>query len=263
MLKPTRYAASIASTFTQSSQSRCRSNCPTNCSNARLPANQRSFPIRLLPLLAICLLPAATLHAQSSDETSGIDPFESAIAVRVVNIEAVVTNEDGKRVAGLTAQDFALEVDERAAPIDFFTEVSEGQLSRETAENDLPPGATPGRTLPTNLLLFIDDALTVRRDRDRVLESFRHQIEDFATPPNISIVAFDGRSLDHLTSWTDDPDQISSALLQAMQRPAHGALRNAERGTMDSWSRDREVLEKEQQILIEGSASGGDGASAA
>src|SRR4029077_4648531 len=48
------------------------------------------------------------------------------IDVRVVNVEAVVTDGRGQVVHGLTAADLALVVDGKEVPIDYFTEVRDG-----------------------------------------------------------------------------------------------------------------------------------------
>ena len=53
--------------------------------------------------------------------------FGESIDVRVVNVEAVVTNRKGARIPGLTAADFRLLVDGREVSIDYFTEVAGGQ----------------------------------------------------------------------------------------------------------------------------------------
>ncbi|HEX6862889.1 MAG TPA: hypothetical protein VF414_08745, partial [Thermoanaerobaculia bacterium] len=71
-------------------------------------------------LLAAFLIPLA-VPAQTREET-----FGESIDVRVVNVEAVVTDRRGNRVTGLTAGDFRLLVDGVEVPVDYFTEVAEG-----------------------------------------------------------------------------------------------------------------------------------------
>src|SRR5215218_7873449 len=75
-------------------------------------------------LLAAVLLPLAA-PAQTNEDT-GEETFGESIDVRVVNVEAVVTDRKGDRVQGLTAGDFRLLVDGVEVPIDYFTEVADG-----------------------------------------------------------------------------------------------------------------------------------------
>jgi hypothetical protein len=56
---------------------------------------------------------------------SEIPVLDETIDVRVVNIEAVVTDASGQRVRGLSAGDFRLLVDGQEVPVEYFTEVEE------------------------------------------------------------------------------------------------------------------------------------------
>ena len=70
-----------------------------------------------LPLLLLNVLPLA---AQSPAPPPA---FSDSVDVRVVNVEAVVTDRQGQRVMGLTAKDFRLLIDGRETPIDDFAEI--------------------------------------------------------------------------------------------------------------------------------------------
>src|SRR5687767_3701640 len=74
------------------------------------------------PAVAV-VLAALPLMAQ---EQPRVQTFEEAIDVRVVNVEAVVTDAAGRQVRGLTAGDFRLLVDGREVPVEYFTEVADG-----------------------------------------------------------------------------------------------------------------------------------------
>src|SRR6185436_19064743 len=83
--------------------------------------------------LAAATLAATSLAAQPPapaaalpSETAIPPAFGETIDVRVVNVEAVVTDRKGERVRGLTKEDFRLLVDGREMPIEFLTEVNEG-----------------------------------------------------------------------------------------------------------------------------------------
>ena len=81
-------------------------------------------PLRLLPVL---LALAAPLAAQQPAPEEPASIFGETIDVRVVNVEAVVTDRQGNRVTGLGPGDFRLRVDGKEVPIEYFTEVRGGQ----------------------------------------------------------------------------------------------------------------------------------------
>src|SRR3954470_12541244 len=72
-------------------------------------------------------------------------PFGESIDVRVVNVEAVVTDHKGGRVPGLNAADFRLMVDGHEVPIDYFTEVASGRggAAKPPASAAVPAPAAP------------------------------------------------------------------------------------------------------------------------
>src|SRR5688572_17228697 len=100
---------------------------------------------RRVVLLALCcclgLLPAAVwsdaaTQEQASSQSSLVgatstlgeapSDFGETVEVKVVNVEAVVTDRDGNRVPGLSADDFTLTVDGRPVPIRYFSEIRGG-----------------------------------------------------------------------------------------------------------------------------------------
>lgn len=186
--------------------------------------------VRLALLLTLLpILPSSPASAQEVD-----DVFGEVIDVRVVNIETVVTDRQGRRVSGLTPADFRLVVDGREVPIDYFSEVHEGRV--------LPPeGAAtrPGITAPreptvgsarhVNYLIFIDDFFSIGAHRDRVLEGLRRQLAGMGPDDRVAIVAFEGGSAERLLGWTDSREEIAAALDRASRRKARGLFRRAER----------------------------------
>src|SRR5688572_24921357 len=84
-------------------------------------------------LTAPVLADSAPPPAQSS--------FGESIDVRVVNVEAVVTDRRGKLVKGLSAADFRLLVDGKEVPIGYFTEVEEGEMATPLAQEGAPAPA--------------------------------------------------------------------------------------------------------------------------
>ena len=175
-------------------------------------------------LLAMALLPSPAPAQESATS------FGETIDVRVVNVEAVVTDRDGTRVFGLTPDDFQLLVDGEEVPIDFFTEFRGGQALRDV-------GASPWKIAPvsdfqaqgTSYLVFIDDFFSQRVDRDRVIRALEDELAFLGPDDRMAIVAWDGVRSEMLSTWTSNERELRRVLRAASARPAEGLAREAER----------------------------------
>lgn len=76
-------------------------------------------------LLLVFLATGVPAGAQAPDAPQPVPAFEESIDVQAVNLEAVVTDSRGRRVTGLTVEDFKLFVDGAETPITFFSPVEE------------------------------------------------------------------------------------------------------------------------------------------
>ena len=192
-------------------------------------------------LLAACLttaLPAAAWQqAQQPRQPTGSEPpadiFGEQIDVRVVNVEVVVTDKQGNRVSGLTPGDFRLRVDGKEVPIEYFSEVRGGQaIAPGASESGAPvpglPSLAPGTPVGTSYLVFIDDYFSLQPRRDEVLKSLKNELTRLGPEDRMAIVAYDGRSLDMLSTWSNSERVLSRAIDQALGRKALGVQRLAE-----------------------------------
>lgn len=184
--------------------------------------NRSSDCRALLALLAAVALlgvfGARPGHAQTAATT-----FGETIDVRVINVEVVVTDQEGRRVTGLGPGDFRLQVAGRERPIDYFTEVRDGRVV--DAEQQGIPAATgleAGQSVGTRYLVFIDELLTLGRDRDRLVSGVRHDLANLGPADRVAVVAFDGRKLELLTGWNGSHDELDQIFAAALERPTHG-----------------------------------------
>src|SRR5215813_11670056 len=139
--------------------------------------------VTLLALLGLFLAPAALAQAQPPRGTPAPPAnapqsvFGEQIDVRVVNVEVVVTDKQGNRVAGFTPEDFRLKVDGKAVPIEYFNEVRGGSAIAlaESAASSVKglPSLAPGSPVGTSYLVFIDDFFSLVTRRDDVLRSLK------------------------------------------------------------------------------------------
>jgi VWFA-related protein len=185
--------------------------------------------------LSVLALAVAAPSLPAGAQEPGGDVFGEAIDVRVVNVEAVVTDKRGHRVRGLTAADFRLLVDGQEVPIDYFTEVVGGEMASYPSEPGEPapaPAVAPGGKVGTSYLVFIDDSFSIGAHRDLVLDRLARDLGRLRPEDRMAVVAFDGRRIDRLSDWTGDRAALARVLAEARRRPAWGlhrlALRRSE-----------------------------------
>lgn len=192
-----------------------------------------------LAALGLLALPAV---AQDAPSTEGL--FTDEVDVRVVNLEVVVTQK-GERVTGLASDDFTLLVDGVETPIEFFTEIHGGRAVDRAPSSDVVPGHQPGAAVGTRYLVFVDDVFTLPSRRNRVLRRLSRDLERLQPEDSMAVVAFDGRSIELLSSWSDSPRQLAGAFRQAQDRPALGLRqRSQQRFDEDLWLANAGPLER-------------------
>lgn len=201
-----------------------------------VPATRFAAP-RPRTVLLLALAASLLLGAPAPGQNDPNEAFGEVIDVRVVNLEVVVTRGD-ERVRGLGPDDFVLEVDGREIPIEYFTEVSDGTAVRRpseaSAEDATLPALTPGESVGTSYLVFIDDYFTRQQDRDHVLEGLVEQISRLGPNDQMAVVGYDGQSLEMLSNWSDRPDELRRALRKAELRDTYGLKRLARNRAFES-----------------------------
>lgn len=197
--------------------------------------------LRFIPLALAALLATSPLISQTQPEQAPSSVFGEQIEVRVVNVEVVVTDRQGNRVADLKPGEFRLKVDGKVVPIEYFNEVRGGQAialtegggSQESAVKGLPSLA-PGTPVGTSYLVFIDNFFSIGPRRDEVLRSLKDQLSRLGPEDRMAIVAYDGGGARMLTSWTNSQRQLGQAIEQAIGDRAQGVTRLAELRSFES-----------------------------
>lgn len=184
--------------------------------------------------VVMTLVAAAALGAPvlaDSAPSPAQSSFGESIDVRVVNVEAVVTDRRDKRVKGLSAADFRLLVDGQEVPITYFTEVEEGEMATPPVQEDgLAPAisSAPGGKVGTSYLIFIDDAFSIANQRNVVLRRLAQELR-LGPADQVAVVAYDGRTIDLLNDWTRDAGDLRRSLAQAQSRPTQALQRLVDR----------------------------------
>lgn len=100
-----------------------------------------------------------------------------SIDVRVVNVEAVVTDRSGQHIKGLKPTDFRLLVDGKEVLVDYFTEIRRGAAVE--ANGDVPASPVSG-TVGRNLLIFVDQSYTIQTQLALVLRRLEEDLDRLA-----------------------------------------------------------------------------------
>lgn len=186
---------------------------------------------------ALLVNSAAVAVGQEADSNEFPGIFGEVIDVRVVNLEVVVTDRDGIPVRGLDVDDFILSVDGQDLPVEYFSEIQGGvALKRSARREGALPGigaVEPGAHVGTSYLVFIDDYFSISRDRAKVLRALEDSVSLVGVDDRMAIVAFDGKRLEMLTTWTNSTRDLQRALKKAAGRPSHGLERLIERRQFD------------------------------
>ena len=211
-----------------------------------------------LALFAALSLPFSAFAQQAPAAAEEPSLFGEVVDVRVVNVEAVVTDKAGQRVRDLKAGDFRLRVDGVEVPIGFFSEVREG-VSVGAADGGsttgstgsaAPGGAAPGEAVGTGYLVFIDDYFSVPFRRNEVLQALKKDLDHLGPKDKMAVVAFDGARLSTLSGWTGSADELRRVFDRAMARPSHGLERQAE--MHDLRSTEELISEVDDQVRNSG-----------
>jgi VWFA-related protein len=194
--------------------------------------------VKALRILIPLLLLAGSLSLAAQEPASGanVEDLEigESIDVRVVNVEAVVTNFRGQRIQGLKPEDFRLRVDGKEVPIDYFTEIRGGAALE--VHGDGPASPVSG-TVGRNLLVFVDRSSTIQAQLELVLRRLEEDLDQLAPGDQIALVAAGrGGRLEILTDWTSDTARVRSILAEVRRQPTGGAHLRA---ALDSLENDR------------------------
>ncbi len=176
-----------------------------------------------------------------ADEPVRLPGFSEVVDVKVINLEATVTRH-GDRVTGLRAGDFRLLVDGEELPIEFFSEISGGrvatpvavELTGNTALDEVAPAVPTGGEVGTRYLVFIDDDFSVPSTRNQVLSELADQLDLLQPYDQMAVVAFDGRQVELLSSWTRSLSRLETVLEEAQDRRAYGLQHRSERWRVSS-----------------------------
>jgi VWFA-related protein len=162
------------------------------------------------------------------EEPQGEETFYDTVDVNVVNVEVFVTDRDGRRVKGLTRDDFEIAEDGKPVEITNFY-ASEGDavpaatVVGATGASAAPAAAEVPEEQRLMLAIFVDNSNLSARARNRVLP----QIEDFLTThlrpaDRVVLASYSGMGSIEVRQEPSSDPRIVVASLERVARSAAG-----------------------------------------
>lgn len=187
---------------------------------------------RSLALLLLALAVAPAVPAQQKPPAAappaaappaaapaqGLPPVAESVEVSVTNVEVIVTDSKGKRVAGLTKDDFQLLQDGVPQTISNFYAVSGGKLLLEdgkTVSIDEPAAAAEvPDDLKARYVIYIDNLNIQPQNRNRMFNRLKEFVQQTVGKQAEAMVVVFNRSLKVRRKFTMDPAEVLNVLDQ-------------------------------------------------
>ncbi len=185
-------------------------------------------------LMTLLLLAAQFVPALAQEKTPASTQDQQIETVKVgtavVQLDAVVTDKNGRRVNGLTAADFQVMDDGASQKIDYFTAIQGSRAVATTTAGATPSGANattaastpPSPTVPTTSLtvpyegrhiaLIFDDLNLSNDNFLRSRKAFTDYINNNLTSNDMVALISTGGALASMQQFTNDKDRLLSAL---------------------------------------------------
>lgn len=188
------------------------------------------LPVILLAVLAVLAAGPATAQGPPEDAP----PLVDEISVEVVNVDVVVTDDKGRPITGLTADDFEIYEDGERREVTNFFSFRNGELLVEgpgagTAEEQM---AWPDQHMRRRMAFVFDNNSLEKRDRMKAIEALeRFVLEQFDGTYEWAVIAY-GDDLQLMQPFTRDKTTVLGALGRVGELPIPVRRRHASDRTM-------------------------------
>jgi VWFA-related protein len=177
------------------------------------------LPRAALLLLSLC--PAASGLTQEAPRQTIFEEIE----VRVIDVDVVVTDREGRPITGLKRDDFELFESGKPVEIRYFTGVSEGlrgaRPGAETAVADVAP-LPEEPAIPVTWIVFIDQTNMMPGHRNRALKQLQKFLAGSLAPEDRGFIAGnDGMALRVHQNLTNDRKAMTDALKEMEKSRVH------------------------------------------
>lgn len=209
------------------------------------------IPRRAASIAAAAALAAAVASPARAQE--GLDLFLDTVDVHLVNVEVMVTDEDGKPVTGLTRDDFEVFEDGEPVALTNFHSVVERRLVEGPDAGPAEPGAepaalAPGVTRNLQLVVFVDELNLAASNRNLVFDALREALVETLAPGDVVMLVVMNEQVEVEQKFTADRAAIDAAIDRLSRRASRGTLFEMEY---------RSLLSRMQSTALEANTVGG------
>ncbi|MBW3563583.1 MAG: VWA domain-containing protein [Acidobacteria bacterium] len=206
------------------------------------------------PILTLALLlSAGAAQAQQTPPADDQTPLMETIDIRVINVDAVVTDRKGNPVTGLTRDDFEIYENGQPQRITNFYEVN---LEERDATVDAQgtsttsaeaPASLPERETRRKIVFFVDNLSLSPFNRNRVFEAMQDFVDEVMRPGDEGMVAAWNRSMKVRVPFTQDTQQIKLELEAMKGESGLGVHYQSEKRQIEN--RIREAMSVQDAIV--------------
>lgn len=199
--------------------------------------------IALCAVAGLLWLPSATAAAPQAAPAEPPVSFGEVVEVDVVEVEAQVTDRQGRPVPGLRKEDFELFMDGRRVEIVNFREIGAAVAAPPAAQPGPSPESTqagstqagPASREPLSLAVLLDNRFLDPGHRARALQQIRAFLAEHLAPGDRVLVASHGQGLRVHLGFTSDAGAVDAALNAMGELSADGPEHDrARRSAFDS-----------------------------
>ncbi|MEZ5312930.1 MAG: VWA domain-containing protein [Thermoanaerobaculia bacterium] len=180
----------------------------------------------------------------------------SALDVEVVNVDVIVTDEDGERIVDLGRDDFVLEVDRQPVAIDYFAPPAILAGDTPALVPEVPAGedAESIEIARANLFVFVDQSALEWRTSSRILEEVREYVLPRTGGNERIMIAAFADNLRILSPPTTEKARIEEAFADLDTLRGRGSLAGAERNRLEREVRENARPRAQIMIMIPGTS---------
>src|SRR5688572_13901623 len=197
------------------------------------------FPIALSVLIVLSMAVAGGIALAAAQETQPVQPTDSTLApfaeqleVRVVNVDVVVTDRDGRPVDGLTREDFVVLEDGRPQPITNFYVVDGIRVRGGDAGAEWEP-ITADSSFRRRILLLVDNNFVTKPHRDNAVNALHDYLNaKFDGTYEWGVIAV-GDEVQVLEPFTSDKLRLRAALDRIKAMPTNLSRYRPERQVLN------------------------------
>lgn len=180
---------------------------------------------RRVAVVAFVLLAVVAVPAIAQQK---LPPAGDTIDVSIVNVDVFVTDRQGRRVTGLTPNDFEIRENGRVQPITNFAEYSPDAEDQQIRLPDGEVVSTPAPAGKRTILVFVERFSLPTFRTAPMFASIRKTLRSVVRPGDSAAVVFwDNDSAFTLQYFTDDVASLDAALTE-VERQSTGVPGSAE-----------------------------------